>query len=101
MTDYRQIAPGVEVEAIAYPASNAFDFSQIQPGESFMVRAGNGKTARQNRDRVLGWATAWLMQNDCEAHFRSGEREQDGSYRIYMIAGKRAYPAKHVEGDWG
>ncbi|MCV6574124.1 MAG: hypothetical protein OIF58_00150 [Cohaesibacter sp.] len=100
MKSVKQITPGIAVEPIPFPTLDLFDFSQINPGESFLVRAGGGKTARQNRDRTLGQACAWLRKNAKDAHFRSGDQQPDGAYRIFMIAGKRVYPAKKDKPIW-
>lgn len=93
----KEIAPGVAVDAIPFPEPEEFDFNNISPGESFVVRAGGGRTARQTRDHILGRANHWLRNTETDAHFRS-EKQADDSYRIYMIAGKRVYPSKQEKG---
>lgn len=96
----KQIAPGVEVIKAEFPRGLSFNFSVLEPGDCFPVRAGRGKTARQNRDSLLGQASAWARQQDKDMHFRAGPQQQDGSYLIYACAGKRYYPGKKQQGIW-
>ena len=64
----------------------SFDFSRLEPGDSFVIESGAGFTARRLRRSVLQAGTRWARKTGMKVRFESRQEGQD-RFRVFMLPG--------------
>lgn len=82
----KEVAPGIVIEQVPLATMPDFDFSVMEPGDSFAIEGQNGFTARQIRRSVLQKATRWARKAGKNVRFIAPAEGAD-RYRCYMLTG--------------